>query len=171
MKKNKKAFTLIELLVVVLIIGILSAIALPQYKKAVNKSRVVGIISALRSVWNAERVARLEKDSPTLGDLAIEIPTVTLPGWTANTGSSYFKSRPIGHSDFPKGAMGFIYYFEKSNGYIFIGVQSDANNQNPEFFCLTYNTTDTCQDYGFSNTTTTDHYGEALPPGTWYKWQ
>ena len=47
---QNKAFTLIELLVVVLIIGILSAIALPQYQKAVARAHGAEAITLMRSV-------------------------------------------------------------------------------------------------------------------------
>ena len=76
-------FTLIELLVVVLIIGILAAVALPQYQQAVEKARAAEALSNIGSfakaveAWklaNPGKLRRFTGNGYGVGELDIDIP-------------------------------------------------------------------------------------------------
>ena len=66
-------FTLIELLVVVLIIGILAAVALPQYQVAVMKSRTMSLLPLMKAIEEAEHVYRLANGGFTTDFTALDI--------------------------------------------------------------------------------------------------
>ncbi len=78
----KHGFTLIELLVVVLIIGILAAIALPQYTKAVERSRMAEAVQTLGDLATAQQIYYMQHgtfasgfDGLSEGDIVMADPS------------------------------------------------------------------------------------------------
>ena len=72
----QKAFTLIELLVVVLIIGILSAIALPQYRVAVERAKYQQMVVVADAIVKAQQLYYMENNSyaTSADELSIQRP-------------------------------------------------------------------------------------------------
>ena len=84
--RNKQGFTLIELLVVVLIIGVLAAMALPQYRVAVGMSRASTMYAFMRGVDQAQQTFYMANNryATTFDSLSVGIP----PGFTKTINES-----------------------------------------------------------------------------------
>lgn len=86
-KRNQKGFTLVELLVVIAIIGILAAIAIPQYNQYRNRGYIASIKSDAKNLFTAVQAfiadnpgAALVGDTSTGGPPAVKYGTYTSAG-------------------------------------------------------------------------------------------
>ena len=132
---SKAAFTLIELLVVVLIIGILAAVAVPQYTKAVEKSRTREAVLTLRNMQQAWKLCVLQYGADSMecamGENGLfSRMDIEIPG-------------PLVEDDYCENAMGC--YLTKDWAYDFDGGGlvayrvSDPNDLSSPLYTLTLN--------------------------------
>ena len=86
-KRSKKGFTLIEILVAVLIIGILAAIAVPQYQKARRRTTLSKMYASVRQLYDAQNAFYLANGRPArnFAELDLEFPQPRLNAFSASS--------------------------------------------------------------------------------------
>jgi prepilin-type N-terminal cleavage/methylation domain-containing protein len=145
--RKEKGFTLIELLVVVLIIGILAAIALPQYETAVLKSKLSTVMANLATIKKAEEVFYLINGYYTQD---ISILDVNIPQCVYRTygimdceGISYYDHDAAVTGSYGERISGYLYNSDRTSWRIGYRMVFDRTIINAgKVYCVVSNTSD-----------------------------
>ena len=115
-------FTLIELLVVVLIIGILAAMAMPQYFKAVERSRMAEAITIMDSIVKAQRRKFMQTNHYARHFQGLDVSP------KGASGTRYFTK---GDPQTGAGGNGFRIYISRANGAVSAARMFNGNTSAP----------------------------------------
>lgn len=96
MRLNRKGFTLVEIMIVVAIIGLLAAIAIPNFVRARTRAQLSSCLANLKQIDGAKQVWAIDTGAadtatPAMGDLVPDYirrnPTCPVGGTAAYTGT------------------------------------------------------------------------------------
>lgn len=142
LRKGMAGFTLIELLVVVLIIGILASVAMPQYNKAVEKSRATQALAILKSLYAAQETYYMANGSyaTSFDELDISVPWTGATKWLNSSASTDTRSNDKWSLQIYKsGEYAAIYLGRISGEYkgagFTIGLSGNNGQDNGVLFC------------------------------------
>ena len=128
----KKGFTLIELLVVVLIIGILSSIALPQYRMAVEKARSAEAIANVSTMKEQIQLYILENGLPSSGRaLYKDFSSVQPTGGTWGNNGQQYQTKNFDYTLFVSEEGGYIEILRDGTLYSFM-ITTDPQPSNED---------------------------------------
>ena len=133
---QKYGFTLLELLIVIIIVGVLTAVALPMYKHATIKSRFSKVMPVAKAVADAQEVYYLGKNMYALEKEELDVTpnTDTHIDLATEDQESQYNYVAASRSDVP-GARYIMYQNHSANYPGEIHCEADKNNKEAKWLC------------------------------------
>ena len=163
----KKGFTLVEILVAVLIMGILVTMAVPQYEKAVEKSRLAEVRTTLKRLYDAKsrvlnnmETTTYNTTSPTFGLENLDFTLACDASTTANSHQMTCSTKDFAYVINPSGTGNNNYVCAVRNkgdyqGVNFLYKGDDVAVGTDNLFCNEGVVAGRCDVYGMASTGST----------------
>ena len=163
----KKGFTLVEILVAVLIMGILVTMAVPQYEKAVEKSRLAEVRTTLKRLYDAKsrvlnnmETTTYNTTSPTFGLENLDFTLACDASTTSNSHQMTCSTKDFAYVINPSGTGNNNYVCAVRNkgdykGVNFLYKGDDVTVGTDNFFCNEGVVAGRCDVYGMASTGST----------------
>lgn len=143
MKKTNLGFTLIELLAVVLMIGILTSLALPQYRRSVQRAESMEAMVNLRSLFDSAKRYRSEHSQAPVKLQGLDITFFDATNDTEDTFQIgkfqyYFEPNRVSACRAEKGTIHYClrgYYKHPEKGKDILTCQTEETNGKFSWLC------------------------------------